>query len=289
MRKLGTKRSSRISVGDVYGLSVNLYYDREIPSIRGVNVMKASLDQLDAATTSHNQLGGNQLHVMIGEHAHTVDLDQNNQPIDSGDADFAMQWQGAVATADFLMMLSNLDYLGGAHFLSMAMASRCGTRYGSMGTTQGNPLYTVMPTAKLYETLATLALDEALAVTTTSPASLDGEVYSVRSGAISSDDDSLLTLILVNRDSQSHDVDVLGLAGYAAVSAELLTASGPLAETIDIGLLSSLPNGGYVLPGLSIAIVQFQAVPEPASGALLSLAVFGHFRHSILVAIAAEP
>jgi hypothetical protein len=96
---------------DVYGLSVNLYYDSEIPNIRGVNVMKSGLDHLDAITAAHNQLGGNQLHVMIGEHAHAIDLDQNNQPIEPGDPDFAMQWQGAVGTADFLMMASNLDYL----------------------------------------------------------------------------------------------------------------------------------------------------------------------------------
>ena len=262
------------SMGDnVYGLSVNLYYDSEITPIRGVNVMKSGLDHLDAITSAHNQLGGNQLHVMIGEHAHAIDLDQNNQPIEPGDPDFAMQWQGAVGTADFLMMASNLDYLERAHYFIYGNGKAEWHPMRLDGYANGNPLHTVMPVAKLYELLGPVVLDEALAVLTTSRASLDGETYSIRGGAFRSGDGSLMTLILVNRDNQSHDVDVLGLAGYAAVSAQLLTASGPLAETIDIGLLSSLPNGGYALPGLSIAIVQFQAVPEPASGALLSLAV----------------
>ena len=260
---------------DVYGLSVNLYYDSEITPVRGVNVMKSGLDYLDTITKTHNQLGGNQLHVMIGEHAHAVDLDQNNQPVDAGDPDFAMQWQGAVGTADFLMMASNLDYLERAHYFIYGNGKAVWHPMRLDGYDQGNPLYTVMPAAKLYEILGPLVLDEALAVTTTSPASLDEETYSIRGGAFRSADGSVLTLILVNRDSISHDLDVLGLTGYEVIASQLLTATGPLAETIDIGSLSALPNGGYALPGLSIAIVQYQAVPEPASGALLFVAVLG--------------
>ncbi len=103
-------------------------------------------------------------------------------------------------------------------------------------------------------------------MTTTSPASLDGEDYSVRGGAFRSADGSLVTLVLVNRDGLPQDVELLGLAGYAPIGAELLTSTGPLGETIDVASLAALPNGMYTLPGLSIAIVQFQAVPEPTSG-----------------------
>ena len=119
------------SMGDnVYGLSVNLYYDSEITPIRGVNVMKSGLDHLDAIAAAQNLLGGNQLHVMIGEHAHAIDLDQNNQPVEPGDPDFAMQWQGAIGTANSSMMASNLDYFD-APLLSVwqrqgSMAHRCG-------------------------------------------------------------------------------------------------------------------------------------------------------------------
>jgi hypothetical protein len=259
---------------EIYGLSVNLYYDSEITPIRGVNVMKSGLDHLDAITTAHNQLGGNQLQVMIGEHAHAIDLDQNNQPIGIGDSDFAMQWQGAVATADFLMMASNLEYLERAHYFIYGNGKAVWHPMRLDGyDSQGNPLYTVMPAAKLYEILGPLVLDEAIAVTTTSAASLDGESYSIRGGAFRTPDEALLTLVLVNRDSLPHDVDLFGLAGYALSSAQLLTATSSLAEIINVSPLVTAPNGAYSLPGLSIAIVQYHAVPEPTSRSIVFLAL----------------
>ena len=261
---------------DIYGLSVNLYYDSEIPPIRGVNVMKSGLDHLNAITTAYNQNANNQLHVMIGEHAHAIDLDQNNQPVEPGDPDFAMQWQGAVGTADFLMMAANLNYLERAHFFIYGNGKAQWHPMRLDGyDPQGNPLYTVMPAAKLYEILGPLVLDEALAVTTMSPASLDNEDYSIRAGAFRSADDSMLTVVVVNRDSLSHDVDLLGLGGYSLLNAQLLTAAGPLAETINVTPFISSPNALYTLPGLSIAILQLQSVPEPASGTMLFLALLG--------------
>ncbi|MEX2093261.1 MAG: hypothetical protein WD971_11320 [Pirellulales bacterium] len=259
---------------EIDGLSVNLYYDSQTPSMHGVNVMQSGLDHLDAITTAHNQLGGNQLQVMIGEHAHAIHLDQNNQPIEPGDPDFAMQWQGAVGTADFLMMIANLDYVERAHFFIYGNGQAVWHPMRLDGYDgQGNPLYTVLPAAKLYELLGPLVLDEALDVATSSAASLDGEDYSIRGGAFRSADKSLLTVVLVNRDSLPQDVDLLGLAGYSPISAQLLTSTGPLGETIDVAGLVALPNGSYTLPGLSIAIVQFQAVPEPTSGSIFCVSL----------------
>jgi hypothetical protein len=254
---------------EIYGLSVNLYYDSQTPSMHGMNVMQSGLDHLDAITTAHNQLGGNQLQVMIGEHAHAIHLDQNNQPVEPSDPDFAMQWQGAVGTADFLMMIANLDYVERAHFFIYGNGQAVWHPMRLDGyDAEGEPIYTVLPAAKLYEILGPLVLEEALEVTTTSPASLDGEDYSVRGGAFRSADGSLLTLVLVNRDGVPQEVELLGLAGYTPIGAQLLTSTGPLGETIDIGSLADSPNGMYTLPGLSIAIVQLQAVPEPTSGSL---------------------
>ena len=258
---------------EIYGLSVNLYYDSEIPSQRGVNVMQLALDHLHAMTMAQNQLSGNQLQVMIGEHAHSVDLNQNNQPVDPSDSDFAMQWQGAVGTADFLMMIASLDYVERAHFFIYGNGQTVWHPMRLDGyDPQGNPLYTVLPAAKLYEILVPVVLDEALAVTTTSPTSLDGEDYSIRGGAFRSEDESLLTLVLVNRDGLSQDVDLLGLTGYVLTGAQLLTSTSPLGETIDVASLGVSPNGSYMLPGLSIAIIHFQAVPEPTSGKIFLVA-----------------
>jgi hypothetical protein len=258
---------------EIYGLSVNLYYDSQTPSMHGVNVMQSGLDHLDAITTAHNQLGGNQLHVMIGEQAHAVHLDQNNQPVESSAPDFAMQWQGAVGTADFLMMIANLDYVERAHFFIYGNGAAVWHPMRLDGyDAQGNPLYTVLPAAKLYEILGPLVLEESLEVTTTSPASLDGEDYSVRGGAFRSVDGSLVTLVMVNRDGLPEDVELLGLAGYALTGAQLLISTGPLGETIDVASLAALPNGMYTLPGLSVAIVQYRAVPEPTSGKILLVA-----------------
>ena len=71
-----------------------------------------------------------------------------------------MQWQGAVGTADFLMMSPTWTTWSGPTFSSMATA----TVWHPMrldGYDQGNPLYTVMPAAKLYEILGPLVLEEA--------------------------------------------------------------------------------------------------------------------------------
>jgi hypothetical protein len=144
-------------------------------------------------------------------------------------------------------------------------------------TPQGDQIYTVMPAAKLYEILGPVILEQALAVTTASPASIGDETYSIRGGAFASADKSLVTLVIVNRDSVSHDVDVLGLPGYDAMSGQLLTAAGPLAETVNFGSLASLPNGGYTLPGLSIAILQYQAVPEPAAVVIVAGTITAFF------------
>jgi hypothetical protein len=168
------------------------------------------------------------------------------------------------------MMLSSLDYVERAHFFIYGNGKATWHPMRLDGyDAQGNPLYTVLPAAKLYEILGPVLLDEALAVTTTSPASLDEETYSLRAGAFRSADGTSLTLVLVNRDSVSHDAELSGLDGFTPIGAQLLTAAGPLAETIDIGAISAGPNSAYTLPGLSVAIVQFQAVPEPTTSLLV--------------------
>jgi hypothetical protein len=44
---------------------------------------------------------------------------------------------------------------------------------------------------------------------------------------------------------------------------------------VDVTLLNAALNGAYTLPGLSIAIVRFQSVPEPASGSAHRVALLG--------------
>ena len=55
--------------------------------------------------------------LMIGEHAHAIDIDYSTNPPTNLDPNFPMQWQGTVTTADFLMMLSRKNVEPAHYFI----------------------------------------------------------------------------------------------------------------------------------------------------------------------------
>jgi hypothetical protein len=260
------------------GLSVNIYYDSESPEIafRGVGPMEQYIDQLSVAIDTRGQELSKPMTLMIGEHAHAIDIDYSTTPPTNTDPDLPMQWQGAVTTADFMMMLSQKD-VERAHFFiwGNGLAVWHPIRYDGTDI-DGNQIMTVLPTASLYDVLGDLIEENALEVTVTNLAgnSSDNISYSVRAGAFLSDDASMLRLMLVNRDpTLAHTTDLSTLAGYLLTEGLQLTGDDPLAESMQITSLGLTPGqSSFSLPALSVTVLSYHIVPEPTMTILLPLA-----------------
>jgi len=261
------------------GLSVNMYYDSEPPeqALRGIPKMEQYIDQLRSDVNARAQQLGKNLAVMIGEHAHVIDQDFSTNPPTKFDPDLPMQWQGAITTADFLMMTSKKN-IERAHFFiwGNGIADWHPIRYEGVNG-QGNQVMKVLPLAKVYDVLGDLVEDNALDVSAINLAgnASDDLSYSVRAGAFKSDDGSILRLFLINRDpSLLRNVDILAISGYSLFDITQLTASGALAESVDVNhLLFAAGQSSFALPSYSITVLEYHAVPEPAMLAVFPLLI----------------
>jgi len=273
---------------DIYALSINLYYDSTIPTTRGVAEMESFLDGLFGQIETHNDSYTNKLTMIIGEHGNAI-----TSSIGNTDADFAMQWQGAVTTADFLNVISQKTELERAHAFIWGNGAAVWHPMRLDGYDGlGNPLYTFLPMTGLYDKLGETVLQSALAVDTVSSPTIDGlNAYSVSAAAFLSADGGLLSVMLVNIDPNAvggQFVDLAGLDGYNLTGAQLLFASSPDAESFNESILAIDPlQTEFCLPNQSILLLQFQAaaVPEPSTlalsvGAMAILALAGLARRA---------
>jgi alpha-L-arabinofuranosidase len=235
--------------GDIYGLSQHLFYDSS--TCRGPAAAQQAIQLLAQQIAD----SGKPVRLLIGDHAHSITAMPTicSQP---NTADFAMQWQGAVTSVDFLMMVSGEAAVERANFWIFGMPAAVWhpIRRNNDGS------YTMMPLATVYQILAPIVLQEAVSTTTTSPASADGNSYSVRAGAFQSTDKSMVTVVLVNRDQAvNHLVALQGLIGYSLVRARLLTAVQPDSDSI---ISSELPTQNIKtevdMPGQSILLLEFE-------------------------------
>ncbi len=260
------------------GLSVNIYYDSESPeiAIRGVDKMELYVNQLRSDVDMTAQQLGKPMALMIGEHAHAIDIDSSTNPPTNFDPDVPMQWQGAVTTADFMMMLSHKN-IERAHYFIWGNGAAVWHPIRYDGTDiGGNQIMTVLPTASLYDVLGDMIEENALDATVTNLAgnSSDNISYSVRAGAFLSDDASILRLILVNRDpTLVRSVDLSTLANYSLANGLQLTGADPLAELMQVTSLGvTAAQTSFSLPALSVTVLSYQVVPEPSLVTLLPLA-----------------
>ncbi len=241
----------------VHGLVTNLYYDSESPEVtqRGVASMKAFLDVLSSDIQGFNAANGADVQLLIGEHGHSIDIDYTKVPPVVTNADFAMQWHGAVATTDFLMMLSNRNDIERAHHF---IWGNCAATWHPIRL-NGDGTYTFLPVPRIYESLTNHVLQNAISAVTTSPAGSDGHLYSVGAGAFASTDGSTIGVVIVNRDpGTDHTVDVSGTRGYKVNSASILTAASPDAEIVTETTLSLRSLNGVSLPHSSIILLQLK-------------------------------
>ncbi len=234
---------------DIYGLSQHLFYDRS-STCRGVSAAQQAIHLLaqQIADSGHN------VRLLIGDHAHTITSAPTicTQP---NSADFAMQWQGAVTTADFLMMLSGETAIERANFWIFGMPAA--VWHPIRRNIDGS--YTSLPLAGIYELFTPIMWPQAISTTTTSPASADDYAYSIRAGAFRSSDQNQISVILVNRDQLTHTVGLQGLDGYSLQRARLLTAVQPDSDSF---IVTDLPTTDspteFEMPGPGILLLEFE-------------------------------
>ena len=266
--------------GQLFGLSEHIFYDAS--TARGVTASAGSVSAVLAriAASAHPDVK-----LLLGDQAHSIAASPT-----PAQADFAMQWQAALTSADFLLMLAGKP-IELANFWI----------YGSTQSTwhpirrNSNGSYTLMPVGALYAELGGSLQDRALATTTVSPASLDGTAgYSVRAGAFRAADGSALTLVAVNRDTlATQRVVVQGLSGWGVQRARLFTASGAAADAFAISTLPlASADAEIALPPGSVVCVEYvpalTAVPPGAAHGALAMGapMPNPARHGVTIALA---
>jgi alpha-L-arabinofuranosidase len=232
--------------GKIYALSQHFFGDEDLttnsPNIHSVNTQ---IDALVNAAASSN------IKVFIGDYAHAI-----NPQIGStlAQQNLAMQWEGAVFEADALLMLSQKSTIERANFWA----------YGN-ALAQWHPIrkngpsnYTLLPGAQIYKILKPIFLDNSIQITTTSPTASDGIPYSIRSNAFISNDLNHINIVAVNRDRvNSVPLQVNGVNGYTLTNSQLLSAASNTSETIVETIPATDNSGSYIMPPMSLLILEY--------------------------------
>jgi len=186
------------------------------------------------------------LAVVIGDHAHSIGNQNNTAAVD-----LAMQWQGAITTASFLVMASQVANVDRANFWIYGMPTAVWHPFRV--NTDGS--YTKMAVAALYELLQPVMLARSLATTVaeTAPGALP-----VRAAAFGSADGKQLSIVVVNPDrSVDQVVTANTVTGFALTRARLLTAPSLDADTFITTDVAPLAGGTWALPKTGVLVLEF--------------------------------
>jgi alpha-L-arabinofuranosidase len=246
-------------MGKIYGVN-NHFFLSEVPVGSTVPSGVAAAESKLIGVAAGAAAKGYKL--IVGDHASAID------PLvgaTQAQQDIAMQWQGANLTADFILMMSQISNIERSNYWV----------YGSPAA-QWHPIrknadgsFTLMPTADLYKRLTPVFLDNSIAVVNSSPAGSDGNTYSVRSSAFASTDKSLVNVVSVNRDkADTHTLQINGIAGYTLQNSRILTAPSLASDVIIENAINSDASGFYVMPPMSVLILEYSNVPETTLGNL---------------------
>jgi alpha-L-arabinofuranosidase len=227
----------------VYGFSSHAFYDNDTgtgnPMVSQVGVWVADLAAAAAAQGKK---------VIEGDHAHHAP---------TGDTDKAVRWEGALAAADMLLMLSQISNVELANFWI----------YGNVKT-QWHPIrqnaggsYTFMAAAQVYEQFDSVFYDQSLG-TTISNAAGGGSVPNVRAAAFKSNDGSKASVLAINIDlAVDNELVPPSLAGYNLQKVKLMTAPGIGSDTCTTTVVTPLGNGNYSFPHTSVLMFEYQSSP----------------------------
>lgn len=223
--------------GKFWGLSPHFFYDEDAAT-NNPNILQDET-LLKALETTSLAKG---LKLIIGDHAH--DAPFTNQ-------DKGFQWEGALATADFLTMASQVTNIDRGNYWI----------YGSWKA-QWHPIrrnndgsFTFMAAAQVYEEFYPVMFDKSV-LTSLSLAS-GGSVASVRAAAFQSNDAQKASVIVVNIDrNNSKKIGKPSLTGYTVSKATVLT--GNLTDdSITKSTITAQADNTYSLPTISVLILEF--------------------------------
>lgn len=239
--------STLASQGKIYSLSQHFFGDENSltpsPSVFAMSTLVSSLTTAAAA---------NNIKVFIGDYAHRIADNPTPEQKDS-----AMQWLGANLEADFLLLLSQKSTIERANFWVYGNATA--TWHPLRKNSPGN--YSLLPAAEIYKILYPSFLDNSVQVTTTSPPASDGINYAVRSNAFVSTNLNNLNVVAVNRDKiNTVPLQVSGVSGYILNNARLLSATSNTSETIVETTASTDMSGNYIMPPMSVLILEYSSL-----------------------------
>ncbi len=184
--------------------------------------------------------------VVIGDHAHSI-----ANTSDAAQADLAMQWQGALTTASFLVMASQVGNVDRANYWIFGMPTAVWHPF----RVNADGSYTKMALASLYELLQPVLLAQSLAttVTQTAPGTL-----AVRAAAFRAADGKRLSIVTVNSDRTLDQVVAAAPpAGFTLTRARLATAASLDADTFTTTDVTPLAGGTWALPHASVLVLEF--------------------------------
>ena len=227
----------------VYGFSSHAFYDEDTgtnnPSVSQVEVWLADL------AMAANAIGKK---VISGDQAHFAP---------TSDPDKAMRWEGTLATANMLLMLSQISNVELANFWI----------YGNVKAVwhpirkNANGTYTLMAAAQLYEQFDSVFLDQSLSTTISNVAG-GGAVQNVRAAAFKSNDGSKASVLAVNIDlSADNELVPPTLAGFDLQRVKLITAPSLSNDTSTTTVVLPLGNGNYSFSHASVLMFEYQSMP----------------------------
>lgn len=222
----------------IWGYSPHAFYDEDISTGNpSVNQVQTFLRNVAIAASYRNKK------VILGDHA-------NNAP--AGNVDRAVNGEGALATADLLIMASQLQNVERANYWIFGNTQ---TVWHPIRKTGSN--YQSMAVVQLFKEFAKYFHEKSLSASVIN-AMNNAAVSNVRSSAFLANNDSVASVVLVNTHlSANHEAIIPVLGGFTLQRVKLLSAVSS-SDTLSILYPLPLTNGNYVLPHTGILIFEYE-------------------------------
>jgi alpha-L-arabinofuranosidase len=198
--------NSATLAGKFWGISPHFFYDEDAATNNpNITQDETLLKSLETATLAKG------LKIVIGDHAHDA-------PASNPDKGF--KWEGALATANFLTMASQITNVERANY--WIYGNWQATWHPIRRNTDGS--FTFMAAAQVYEEFYPAMLDKSILATVALASG--GTASSVRVSAFQSNDGLKLSIIAVNSDSSTDKkLGLPAVNGYTINKATLLTGA----------------------------------------------------------------
>ncbi|MDZ4682731.1 MAG: T9SS type A sorting domain-containing protein [Saprospiraceae bacterium] len=228
-------------LGRIYGISPHAFYDNDAST---TNVAPSQV--LTSFSTLAGVAAGKNLKIIAGDHAAFAP---------SADPDKAMRWEGALATGEYLLGISQIGNIELANFWIYGNTQAVWHPIRS----NANGTYTLMAAAQLYESLFPYFYDQVLSSSIVN--SIGGvAVPNTRVSAFQNTDQTKTSIIIINT-SLANDNQIIppALSGFLLQTSKLLSASSLSQDTFMTTSVAPLPNGNYQSPHASILILDYAA------------------------------